>query len=70
MKNLGMLILLCLVLGTVGVYSHVYKELQYTKDMVVSAEAARDAAAKTSTSLKERLKSTAKTSTSLKEQLK
>jgi uncharacterized protein HemX len=57
MKNLGMLILLCLVLGTVGVYSHVYKELQYTKDMVVSAEAARDAAAKTSTSFKEQLKS-------------
>ena len=28
MKNLGMLILLCLVLGTVGVYSHVYKELR------------------------------------------
>jgi hypothetical protein len=58
MKNVGVLILLCLVLGTVGVYSHVYKELQYTKDMVVSAEAARDAAAKTSTSLKEQLKST------------
>jgi peptidoglycan/xylan/chitin deacetylase (PgdA/CDA1 family) len=58
MKNVGVLILLCLVLGTVGVYSHVYKELQYTKDMVGSAEAARDTAAKTSTSLKEQLKST------------
>ena len=48
MKSLGVLILLGLVLGTVGVSSHVYAELQYTKDMVVSAEAARDAAAKIS----------------------
>ena len=58
MKSLGVLILLGLVLGTVGVSSHVYAELQYTKEMVASAEAARDAAAKTSTSLKEQLKST------------
>lgn len=56
MKSLGMLSLLGLVVGSVVVGSYIYK-LQDAREMVTIAEAARDAAAKTGTSLKERLKS-------------